>query len=86
MPSGAGSYRLCGVRTTCTNVDSTSDCITVSGGNDGTITFRGRSRCCSGVFCNSDNSEDFYLRVEGIASPAYECASYRLDYVGDEAC
>ncbi|MBJ75143.1 MAG: hypothetical protein CMN31_28075 [Sandaracinus sp.] len=86
VPSGAGSYRLCGVRTTCTNVDSTSDCITVSGGNDGTITFRGRSRCCSGVFCNSDNSEDFYLRVEGIASPAYECASYRLDYVGDEAC
>ena len=85
VPPGAGSYQLCGVRTDCSDSGMT-DCITVTGGNEDTIRFNGRYRCCSGIFCNSNNSEDFYIRIRGLAAPTSECAPYTLEYVGDESC
>jgi hypothetical protein len=84
VPSGAGSFRLCGAKNSCGDIGS--DCITVTGGNSASITFRGDKACCTGIFCSTDNSEDFYLRVEGVGSPRWECLPYRLDYSGDEAC
>jgi len=86
VPVGAGSFELCGVRNSCGDLSSTSNCVTVTGGSSGSIEVRGDSHCCSGIFCNSDNSENFYLRVRGVGDPAFECNSYELTWTGDEAC
>ncbi len=86
VPVGAGSFELCGVKNSCGGLSSTSNCVTVAGGSSNSITVLGDSACCSGIFCNSDNSANFFLRVRGLASQRWECLSYELDYQGDEAC
>ncbi len=85
VPAGAGSFQICGVKNTCGGLPG-SNCITVNGGMSGTITMRGDSACCSGIFCSTNNSATFYLRVRGLAAQAWECQSYTLEYSGDEAC
>ncbi len=83
VPAGAGSYQLCGNKNSCSSFPT---CVTVTGGTTGSITLNGDSACCSGAFCSTDNSENFYLRVTGVGAPRWECSSYQLTYTGDEAC
>lgn len=83
VPVGASSYRVCGAINACSNIGS--NCITVSGGSSGAFTLRGDSATCFWPG-NVDNSETFYLRVEGIGGQGWECAPYRLELLADEAC
>ena len=85
VPPGAGSYQLCAIKDSCSSFPGSS-CITVNAGASGTITARGDTKCCSGIFCDSDNSENFYLRIQGVGAPASECLPYTLTWFGDEAC
>lgn len=83
VPLGAGSYRVCGGKNSC---GSFPTCTTVGAGATGSITVHGDSACCSGIFCSTNNSATFYIRVQGIGAPANECLPYRLDFLADEAC
>ncbi len=83
-PTGVGSYEMCVASVDCPS--SWGNCVTVPGGEARQLVVTGRSRCCSGILCNSNNSENFYVRVRGVGAPAWSCQAYRLEYSGDEAC
>ncbi|MBX3249215.1 MAG: putative metal-binding motif-containing protein [Myxococcales bacterium] len=84
-PSGSGSYEICGAATSCPS--SWTNCFSVAAGATRTFTLNGRTACCSGIGCSTDNSDWFYLRVRGLgATPSWSCQPYSLEYTGDEAC
>lgn len=80
VPAGAGSYRLCYASSA---TGTYGNCITVNGGTTGQVTFHGPSAGCVG---STNNSHTFYLRVDGVGAPRWECTNYQLEYSGDEAC
>ena len=80
VPVGAGSYRMCYASSP---TGTYGNCITVTGGTSGLTTFHGPSAGC--VF-STNNSHTFYVRIEGVGAPRWECQPYRLEYTADEAC
>ncbi len=83
VPAGAGSYELCVDEDDCTY--QSGECTTVPAGSSGTITSRGDSKTCFWPG-DTNNSENFYIRVRGIGAPASECLPYTLTWQADEAC
>lgn len=72
VPSGAGSYQLCGSMDSCS---TTSNCITVQAGATRSIEIW-KDGCCSPIGCKDTGTG--YFTVRGQGSPAMQCMPYTL--------
>lgn len=74
VPANAGSYQFCIGNTGECGSGNLPYCQPVSAGGSASWTYQLDGACASG------DSYSFFVKVEGLSSPGFECSPYRLTY------